>query len=186
MKPQPFSFNKSRIKAFVLGADPTNYSKSGKKVLLHHAFGIGQDPRYFNDILGNLNALNLHLEDLYIQNLIADYQEKETGKNKQFIQKARIGAPLVAKEFNKVDGSKNIPVFLTAYDVYKALLKEDEKVLSAKALYNLETNIPIPSDKNLLNRPLIPLFRHRDYQLKKHPKYTQRVIQYLKSIEIYL
>ena len=30
MIPKPFCFNKNKVKAFVLGADPTNFSDHGK------------------------------------------------------------------------------------------------------------------------------------------------------------
>jgi hypothetical protein len=69
MTPKPFVFNKKQVKAFVLGADPTNFSNSGNPVELTYAFGIGQDDRYFRDIQENQNSLGLHLEDVYIQNL---------------------------------------------------------------------------------------------------------------------
>jgi len=66
MKVLPFYFGKSRIKAIVLGADPTNQSDHGERTELIFAFGVGQDPRYFKPILDNLNVLGLHLEDIYL------------------------------------------------------------------------------------------------------------------------
>jgi hypothetical protein len=80
MEKQPcqFCFNPSKIKAFVLGCDPTNFSDNGKPVELTYVFGIGQDHRYFSDILSNLQLLDLHLEDLYIQNLVPEYLDEET------------------------------------------------------------------------------------------------------------
>jgi len=86
--PQPFCFNKSQVKAFVLGADPTNFLQDKRRVDLHFAFGIGQNPNYFRVILQNLNEVGLHLEDIYIQNLLPDYQDKETGNNETFKRKA--------------------------------------------------------------------------------------------------
>jgi hypothetical protein len=62
--PQPFCFNPAKIKALVLGCDPTNFSDNGKPVELTYVFGIGQYHRYFFDILYNLQLLGLHLEDL--------------------------------------------------------------------------------------------------------------------------
>ena len=45
--PKPFCFNKKRVKAFVLGADPTNKSNRGKRIDLDYVFGIGQHAGYF-------------------------------------------------------------------------------------------------------------------------------------------
>ncbi|HPE56374.1 MAG TPA: hypothetical protein P5514_09115 [Bacteroidales bacterium] len=178
MEPKPFYFNKSNIRAIVLGADPTNYSDHGKQVNLHYAFGIGQDPRYFQGILENLNLLGLHLEDIYIDNLMTGYQGHETSKNKNFVTAARQHVPELKKQLSKIKNSKNLPVFITAYDIYKALLKDGEKVQTAQSLYSLETEIPIPVEKNLLGRSLIPLFRHDDYTLSHHKEY----LKYLQTI----
>jgi len=179
MTPQPFCFNKSRVRAIVLGADPTNYSDGGNQVQLQYAFGIGLDPRYFNGILENLNLLGLHLEDLYIDNLLPDYQKAETGKNKDFVKDAKLGIPDLLKRFATVKGSKSMPVFLTSYEVYKAVLKGDDKIWTAGELYNLETDIPIPASANSLGRPLIPLFRHTKYNLNKQDQYRSHVLEYL-------
>ena len=175
MKPQPFCFNKSKVKAFILGADPTNFSDSGNRIELNYAFGIGQNPNYFRAILNNLNLLGIHLEDVFIQNLIPGYQEKVTGKNKSFFEKAKGSANAVATEFNKIDRTKRIPVFLTAEDVYKAVMKDKEELFSAESIYRLNAKIPIVASSNLLERPLIPLFRHSKYALSEWPDYTNHV-----------
>jgi len=172
MNPKPFRFNKSRIKAIVLGADPTNQSDHGVRAELIFAFGIGQDPRYFKPILDNLNVLGLHLEDVYIDNLLSGYQEIVTGKNKQFIEKAREHCPEFVRKLNRAVPDKTIPVFITAHVIYKVLLKDGVKVSSAMDLYDLKPGIPVPAGKNLLGRPLIPLFRHNDYRLNKKKEYA--------------
>jgi len=81
---QYFCFNPKKVKAFVLGCDPTNFSDNGRPVELDYVFGIGQDHRYFSDILSNLIHVGLHLENIYIQNLVTEYQIEETGKNKNW------------------------------------------------------------------------------------------------------
>lgn len=179
MNPKPFCFNKSKVKAFVLGADPTNFSDQGNRVELTYAFGIGQNPNYFRVILDNLNLLGIHLEDVYIQNLVPEYQDKETGKNKLFIDKAKESAKLVASEFNKIDRTKKIPVFITAEDVYKAVTIDKGNILSAESIYHLKVNLPMNASSNLLNRSLIPLFRHTKYDLSNWPDYVNYVKKYL-------
>ncbi|MBA7551660.1 hypothetical protein ES705_44208 [subsurface metagenome] len=148
--PQPFCFNKSQVKAFVLGADPTNFSKDNKRVDLYFVFGIGQNPNYFWKMLLDLNQVGLHLEDLYIQTLLPDYQDKETGKNENFKHKASENAKAIAIEFNAIDPLKKVPVFITAEDVYKAVLNEHEIGFKVEELYSLETEIPVPPDLNKL------------------------------------
>ena len=56
MKPKHFCSSPDKFKAFVLGCDPSNNSDNGKRVDLEYVFGIGQDVRYFRDILANLNT----------------------------------------------------------------------------------------------------------------------------------
>lgn len=172
MKPKPFSFNKNQVKAFVLGADPTNNTNKGKipKELIF-AFGIGQDARYFMDILANINRLGLHLEDLYIQNLLPESQEEETTKNKNFVEKARQNVRSIESEFNKIDKTRKVPVLLTAEKVYIAVLKESKIIENYGTYYRQETDIPIPASDNLLGRPVIPFFRHEDYDLVHWPEY---------------
>ena len=177
--PQSFCFNKRQVKAFVLGADPTNFSKDRKRVDLYFAFGIGQNPNYFRVILQNLNEVGLHLEDLYIQNLLPEYQEEETGKNENFKHKASENAKAIAIEFNAIDPVKKLPVFITAEDVYKAVLNKDEIGFKAEELYNLKTEIPFPPDLNKLRRPLIPMFRHDKYRYAKWPEFKAQVMNSL-------
>ena len=155
--PKPFCFNPNKIKAFVLGCDPTNFSDNGKRQELHYVFGIGQDERYFRDILKNLKLIGLHLEDLYIQNLVKEYQEEETSKNKNWEIVATKFLSQIITELDKLDPIKRIPVFLTAERLYRFLMKEDKRKYSAEELYNLDTTISIPSNENKLNRQLIPL-----------------------------
>ncbi|MFU8844563.1 MAG: hypothetical protein ACNA7V_12240, partial [Bacteroidales bacterium] len=144
-----------------------------------YAFGIGQDTRYFNGILENLTLLGLHLEDLFIDNLLPGYQEMETGDNKNFVKNARMGIAELQKRFSRVKGSNNLPVFLTSYDVYMAVMKEGEKLYPASGIYKIQTEIPIPASKNMLGRPLIPLFRHKKYELNEHEAYSNHIIKYL-------
>lgn len=177
--PKSFCFNKNQIKAFVLGADPTNYSDHGREVNLNFAFGIGQNAGYFWLILENLKQLGFHLEDLYIQNLLPDYQVQETSDNKSFIADASNNTKKIASEFNKYDPSKKLSVFLTAEDIYKAVLNDNEKKISAEEIYKLEIEIPIPANMNKLSRPLIPLFRHQKYLLSEWPEYTKWIKSYV-------
>ncbi len=173
--PKPFCFSPKKIKVFVLGCDPTNFSDNGKPVQLDFVFGITQDYRYFKGILTNLNQLGLHLEDIYVQNLVTEYQEQETSKNKNWKATAKRFIQDRGREFDLVDASSEKPVFITSKILYDVLLKPTEKVADAKDLYDLRIPVPIPAEANWLGRTLIPLFRHHKYQLKNYPKYIQHI-----------
>ncbi len=173
--PQPFCFDPTKIKAFVLGCDPTNFSNNGQSVQLKYVFGIGQDHRYFSDILKNIQLLGLHLEDLYIQNLVTEYQEEETGRNKNWEIKAESYIAARKEEFDKIDPMGIIPVFLTAGRLYNVLLNNGEKKWKASEIYALKTEIPVPPDANKLGRSLIPLYRHYQYNLLKWQDYLNKL-----------
>ena len=175
MQSKPFCFNLSQVKAFVLGCDPTNFSDNGSTVVLDYVFGIGQDNRYFKDILNNLNQIGLHLEDIYIQNLIPHYLEEETSRNRHWQAKAKGFISERKKEFDRIDKKGKKPVFLTSELLYEVLLLHGETKVKAKELYNFTAPVPIPPEDNLMERPLIPLYRHKDYKLEKHQNYLQHI-----------
>lgn len=175
MQPKPFCFNPKQVKAFVLGCDPTNFSDKGSTVILDYVFGIGQGNRYFKDILRNLNQIGLHLEDIYIQNLIPDYLEEETSRNRHWQAKAKGFISERKKEFDRIDKKGEKPVFLTSEVLYEVLLLPGESKIKATELYSFKGTIPIPPEDNMLQRPLIPLYRHQNYILRKHPNYLKHI-----------
>lgn len=163
--PRPFCFNKNNIKAFVLGADPTNFSNKGKTVVLSTVFSIGDgDPRYFQDILKNLKAIGLSLETVYVQNLIGEYLDEETSQKKDWESIADLWLAIRIKEFNILDRTKKIPVLVTAERILNYLLVDENKI-KAEEYYSLKASIPIKENK--LQRPIIPFYRHYNYSLIK-------------------
>ena len=74
-----------------------------------------------------------------------------------------------------LDPERIIPVFLTSEELYKVLLNPEDKRLKATQLYNSPETLPIPAEYNLLGRPLIPLYRHWNYNLKRWPQYSEQV-----------
>lgn len=74
-----------------------------------------------------------------------------------------------------LDPERQIPVFLTLEELYKVLLKSQSEKFKAARLYNSPESLPIPAESNLLERPLIPLSRHWNYNLKKWPHYSEQV-----------
>jgi hypothetical protein len=171
--PKPFCLNPGGIKAFVLGCDPTAFDKNGELLEFEYVFDLGKDQRYFSSVLKNLNLIGLSLEDIYVQNLNTTYQDKETGKNKSWEAEANKHLAARKTEFDTIDQTGQIPVFLTAERLYSFLLKDGEKKWKASELYALKTEVPIPPAANKLGRPLIPLYRHYRYNLMKWPEYLK-------------
>jgi hypothetical protein len=195
-KPKPYCKNPGKVKAFVLGCDPTAFSKEErlKPVELRKhldfktvfnldfkpGFNLGRDKRYFAGVLSNLKEIDLSLENIYVQNLVSDYQKEESSKNRDWIRKAQGYIKGLIEEFDKIDPSRNTPVLLTSELLYKALLNDGIKKVPARDFYELKAEIPIPPDVNKLGRPLIPFYRHRAYALgDKHKAYSQQIIKIL-------
>ncbi len=149
-QPRPFCFNPSKIKAFVLGCDPTAFDKNGNLLEFDYVFDLGKDQRYFSSILKNLNLIGISLKDIYVQNLIADYQKIETAKNKHWEAKAEQYLADRKTEFDQVDPTRKIPVFLTAERLCHFLLNDGEKKRKASEIYTSKTEIPIPPEANKL------------------------------------
>jgi len=171
--PKPHKKNKKNIKAFILGCDPT---VKDNKLEFEYVFDIENDKRYFAGILSNLKLIGLFLEDVYVQNLITEYQDEETSGNKNWNEIAKTYIPSRRKEFDKIDPEKKIPVFLTSEVLYKVLLNDDQNKYKAKELYNNKSLIPISAKDNQLKRPLITLYRHYSYSLSRQKEYLNYLL----------
>lgn len=167
MLTKSFCYNVHKVKAIVLGADPTNFSDHGKPVPVYTAFGIGSgDNRYFEPIRKNLECVGLGILDVYVQNLIPMALEDETAKNVDWEKHAEYWLPHTLKEFNRLDLDNKIPVLVTAERIMK-FLYDGENLPSAKAFYSGAVEIPIPVSENKLGHALIPFYRHHEYYLAK-------------------
>jgi hypothetical protein len=162
--PTPFCYNPQKVKAIVLGADPSNFSDNGKRKILNKVFGIGDgDARYFQGILKNLREVELGLEDIYVDNLIQDYLDSETSKNKNWDTIAKLNIPICLKRLDAVDKKRILPVLHTTEAIYKVVCPNNP--ISAKQFYFLKESIPTPPSENELKRPIIPFYRHKDNNL---------------------
>ncbi len=152
--PKPYCIEPKNIRAFVLGCDPTGFGKHYDQIEFETVFGIGKDARYFAGIEPNLKLLGLNKGQIYVQNMVTEYQDEGSSKTKNWISNAEkfIGPRLA--EFDLVYPLRITPVFLTSKLLYKALLNRLEKPYSAKELYNLPMIIPIPATTNSLFLPL--------------------------------
>lgn len=174
--PKPFCLNKKTFKVFVLGADPSNFSDTGKPKVLEYAFGILSDePRYFDRTLKNLNQIGLHLEDIYAQNIIQEYLKDETSKNKEWEVYAKVWLPILVKEFNSINPTKRKPVLVTAERIMKFLVNDDFELPSARNIYydNREDLFIIKPEDNKLGRPIMAFYRYSMYGIERNDKYRE-------------
>ncbi|MBN2614860.1 MAG: hypothetical protein JXR71_04140 [Bacteroidales bacterium] len=182
---KPFCLNPKKFKVFVLGADPSNKTINGKEAnQLEYAFGILSDEtRYFEGILKNLNRIGLHLEDLYVQNVIPEYLNEETGNNKDWEKQADKWLPHLKKELEYVEPLKKKPVFITAERIMKFLVNDGFTLPKAESIYSEQAGELFVVDQadNKLERNLIAFYRHPKYNLSKNEHYRNLLVELLKS-----
>jgi hypothetical protein len=173
--PKPFFHDIKKVKAILLGADPSNNSNNGSAVQLEHVFGInGKDKRYFAGIEKNLAAIGLTRYDIYAQNLIQSYQPEVTGKNMHWQEVAAKWVEPLKQELDAFDPGRKIPVLVTAQVIIDFLYKKQP---SPKKIYLSQADGIVKADENPLGRTLIPFYRHYSYALDKEEfkKYRETV-----------
>lgn len=181
--PYPVNPDPSKIKAIILGCDPTAFDKAKKQIPLKTVFGIGQDNRYFAGIKANLALLKISMDEIYVQNLIPKYRQVESSKDPDWVGTAQLHIPDRVKEFDEIDPSRTIPVFLTSELLYKAILNPEQRLLKPKEIFDSTNEVVLPSTTNKLFRPIIILYRHPKYSLKKQHSYTSLLLKQLTSIK---
>lgn len=179
----------SRIKAIVLGCDPSNFSQDGRNPkILETVFGLegmGKDGRYFAATKQNLKELDIEMEDIYVQNLCRNYFSAETEQNPIWYQAAEYWIPLLVRELEDLRIPLNIPVFLTSRHLYKALIREGVPCHEPKVLYANPHLVPIPASDSRLSRTLIPLYRGGidEYKLSKKTDYRDHVKKVIAGLQ---
>jgi len=191
MNPPAAYFNPScKLKAFVLGCDPTAFTKQDHQkfkkgeisaverhpIPFTNAFDLDNGLKYFQTINANLEDLGMkYKEDIYVQNLVLEYQSEESSKNKQWKTIASEKIADRKKEFDTVDPSGKIPVLLTSALLYNVLLKDEEKSRKPKELYSADGEVIIPAYRNKLGRPIVPFYRNFKYALSRHLVYKEKL-----------
>ncbi len=159
-----------KIKAIILGADPTHIVDDNPKQL-DVVFKI-DDPKspYWKGIKKNVDIITcITQENIYVQNLCRNYFTVETSKNNEWVGIARrFWIPLLKKELDFMF-DKSIPILMTTEFILKAAMKEGEKIIKAKLIYN--DSVVIEPEKNLFGRELIAFYRHFKYSLTNHENY---------------
>lgn len=173
----PKSYKGSKLKAILLGADPTNNGTKELKGLieLKTVFGIDEYNEFFRPQLINLNGIGLNKENLYIQNVCRNYFKEQTSGNKQWSEAAKIWLPLLNEELNGVDPDKKLPVLVTSEVIMKVLI--NSKVIKAREIY--DKCLPFYSD--ILNREVFALYRHPAYTLSLKSDKNNKYREFLKE-----
>ena len=116
--PKPYK-GQNRIKAIILGADPTNNGIKTDKGLkqLNTVFGIGSEYEvdFFKPQLINLKALTLDKNDLFIQNFCRNYFTTQTGQNPKWNKIAELWIQYFK---NEIERFENIPILVTAEKIF--------------------------------------------------------------------
>ena len=174
--PEPYCpVETKKIKAFVLGTDPSNFSDNHKPRKISFVFDIGSDKRYFSSINQNLEVIGLSLENVFVENMVRNYMDQETASNTKWDLFAEKWLPYIKQEFDSIDPAKKIPVLITAQVILKFLSLTPLEIGKPGDYYKGIRKIPIPSLENKLGRNLIPFYRHLEYSLKKQDNYREKV-----------
>jgi hypothetical protein len=164
--PKPFCHDLKKVKAILLGTDPSNKSDKGKAVQLEYVFGInGKDKRYFAGIEKNLAVIGLTRNDIYAQNFIREYQPEETGKNIHWQEVAEKWVEPLKQELDSFDPDRKIPVLVTAQAAIEFL--SNKPLPAPKDIYLSKATGIVKANENRLGRTLLPFYRHYSYALDK-------------------
>ncbi len=165
--PEPY-VGKNKIKAILLGADPTNdgikTDKGPKQLKI--VFGINSEYEkiFFAPQMINLSALEIDKDNLFIQNVCRNYFINQTGNNKKWNAIAELWLKYLKEE---IDEYPDILVFVTAEKIMKVLTKT---IIKARDFYNYpEKYLPLYSE--LVQRDVYPLYRHPNYYLSNNSTY---------------
>lgn len=169
--PEPF-IGKNKIKAILLGADPTNdgISKDKGLKILETVFGINSEYEkfFFAPQLINLKAVGLDKDNLYIQNICRNYFVEQTAKNKNWNKIAKLWIKYLYEEIK--DLPSDVPVLVTAEKIMKIFVCY---VPHAEEMY-LHPGKYLPFYSDELKRNIYPLYRNPKYFLtKKFPEYKK-------------
>lgn len=166
----------NKIKAILIGADPTNNGTKANpgQMVLHKVFGIGQNCEndFFRPQLSNLKAFGLDKEDIYIQNLCRNYFVKQTAENKEWNKVAELWVKYLINEIEDID--PKVPLLVTAEKIMKIFFP---KVLKASILYGMESEFSFHSE--VIGRDVYPFYRHYKYNLNNSGKYRGYLMERL-------
>lgn len=161
------SMNPNGVKAIYLGCDPTN----SDEIKFRYVFALRVTPDKFKAFVtthtNQLAAVGLTWNDVYTQNLCRNYFKDVTSKNLQVWKAAAEGYWIESLKNELGTFDPDVPVLMTSQYIYDVLVNDTEwQKYKAPDFYHRKVDIPVPAEKNLLNRLLIPLYRGRSPKLK--------------------
>ena len=178
------------VKAIYLGCDPSNNKNIQFPFAFAHECGVKLFDPFIKSHTAQLEQIGLSWDKVYTQNLCRNYFKEETSKNKIWKQVANdYWIDKLKEELSQFD--LKIPVLLTSQILLEVLCKDGYEKKLAPEFYDFSVDnhiaIPIPADKNKLNRELIPLYRGKSplykipYLLKDDnwKEYKDSIIAYL-------
>lgn len=165
---------KNKIKAILLGADPTNNGtkKSPGRKILKTVFGVNEFEEFFKPQELNLRSIGLDKDNLFIQNVCRNYFIDETSKNRKWNEIAKLWLEYLINELDIFDPERRIPVLATSEVILKLL---SEKVLKASDIY--KHCIKFDFNETLLGRDIYAFYRHPKYLLHKNVEYKDFLIK---------
>jgi hypothetical protein len=170
--PAPYE-GKGKVKAIILGADPTHIVEGHPKTL-DSVFGLDIDNSpYWRMMKKNIELLqSISMDEVYVQNICRNYFTQETTQNKEWLKIARdYWSGLLKKELD-AKFNEEVPILATTEFILHAI-KTAKGKLNANEIY---TNcITIPSADNLLSREIIAFYRHPKYSLNNWSNYKDFV-----------
>ena len=161
----PQAYNgKSKTKAILLGADPTNNGVKTDSGLKKLDFVFGINGKYENDFFSlqsiNLSAIDLTKDDCYIQNVCQNYFIEQTTENHTWFETAGIWKQYLMEELDAFD--TDIPLLATSNEVFTFLTGLKGPYTK---IYSMEIQTPVYSVD--FKRNVFPLFRGRAYVFYK-------------------
>ncbi|MFB5066861.1 MAG: hypothetical protein ACE3NC_06745 [Candidatus Wallacebacter cryptica] len=168
-----------KIRAIVLGADPSNRSDQR----FAYAFGLeDHNSQYFSLIKANLDVIGVELDEIFVQNVCRNYFVRETSKlpPRTWLRAASHWIPYLKEELDSHPQlSVDTPVLVTAEIILKALAPDVHTWRTRNVDYYRNCTF-IEPNQNLLERKLIPLYRHQDYALGNWGDYAEAVVKALR------
>ena len=170
----PEAFHGESVTAIVLGADPGNTAYDER---FKYVFGLEKPrSRYFISIRRNLKKLGLSLDNIYVQNVIQNYFNVETSRNKYWYDCALLWLDYLKDELDE-RFDREVPVYVTSWEILTALIGKDTiKTYSPNTIY--KSSKFFSQKENYLGRDLVCLFRNPEYSLEKSEwkEYTLQIL----------
>jgi len=159
--PFPKAFTgQGEIKAILLGMDPS----TNDRIRFDTVFNInGKDTRYFNLIRKNLDAIELPLDNLYVQNFCQNYFTKTTFQHKRnWYHASAIWWKYLKEELDE-KFPLEVPLLVTSDLLFHRLTYFVKEKFTY--FYEHPDQVPVKSMTAICGRMVFPFSRHWKYNL---------------------